>query len=358
MKRYLGAALSFAVLCLAGPAFGQGGGVPKRATAYDTAPDIPFDAVPNFFKMPEGLYLGECLGIATDTKGHVFVFTRSGRTRLFEFDKDGKFMREIGDDLYAFEMAHGVRVDIHDNIWAVDEGTNMVVEFNQLGRVLMTVGSKPEAGKGWAYETPKFNAPVPPAQPYIFNRPTDIAWDPQGNFFVSDGYGNSRVAKYDKNGVFVKSVGEKGKAPGQLNLPHAIAADAQGNVYVADRSNSRIQIFDDDLNLKKIVDTVGSPWALCMTSGPHQYLYSSNSNPDNNDSRMEAVSGEIYKLELDGTVVGKFGKPGKLPGEFATVHSMDCRDENVLYTAEITMWRAQKIILHPERMSSAARSGH
>jgi DNA-binding beta-propeller fold protein YncE len=356
MKRCVGIVVAMAACCFAGAAFGQGG-APQRAAAFATAPEIPYEAVPNFFKLPDGLYLGEVLGVATDSKGHVFLYTRGNHTRLFEFEKDGKFMREIGDNLYAFEMAHGVRVDKGDNIWAVDEGTNMIVEFNQLGRVIFTLGSKPDSGKGWAFQTPKFTDPVPPAQPYIFNRPTDIAWDPQGDFFIADGYGNSRVAKYDKNGTFIKSVGEKGKAPGQLNLPHAIAADAQGNVYVGDRSNSRVQIFDSDLNLKKIVDNVGAPWAMCISGGPHQYLYVSNSNPDNNDSRMIAVSGEIYKMELDGTVIGKFGKPGKLPGEFATVHSLDCRNENEIYTAEITAWRAQKIILHPERMNSA-KSGN
>jgi DNA-binding beta-propeller fold protein YncE len=357
MKRCFGLVIAMAVFCLAGSTFGQGG-VPARAAAFATTPDIPYEAVPNFFKIPDGLYLGEVLGVATDSKGHVFLYTRGNHTRLFEFEKDGKFMREIGDNLYAFEMAHGVRVDKNDNIWAVDEGTNMIVEFNQLGRVIFTLGSKPDSGKGWAFQTPKFNDPVPPAQPYIFNRPTDIAWDPQGNFFIADGYGNSRVAKYDKNGTFIKSVGEKGKAPGQLNLPHAIAADAAGNVYVGDRSNSRVQIFDDDLNLKKVVDNVGAPWAMCISGGPHQYLYVSNSNPDNNDSRMIAVSGEIYKMELDGTVIGKFGKPGKLPGEFATVHSLDCRNENEIYTAEITAWRAQKIILHPEKMAAGSKAGN
>ena len=294
--------------------------------------------------------------MATNSKGHLFVFTRSGRTRLFEFDQTGKYVREIGDGLYGFEMAHGVRVDAHDNIWAVDEGTNMVIEFNPQGRPIMTVGSKPESGNGWAFATPRFNAPVPAAQNYLFNRPTDIAWDAAGNFFISDGYGNSRVAKYDKNGKFIKSVGTKGKEPLQFDTPHSSATDAQGNVYVGDRGNSRVQVLDNDLNLKHIISNVGAPWAICITPGPHQYLYVSNSNPDNNDSRFEAVSGEVYKLELDGTVLGKFGKPGKLLGEFSTIHAMDCRNDNELTVAEITSWRVQKILLHPvSRNSSGAQ---
>jgi DNA-binding beta-propeller fold protein YncE len=345
MKRHPKFLLLVVVLLIASPLFAQQN-VPQRATAFATAPDIPFDSVPNFLKLPSNLYLGEGIGVARNSKGQIFVFTRSGHTRLFQFDQNGNFMREIGQGLYGFEMAHGVRVDSQDNIWTVDEGTNMVIKFNPEGRVLMTMGRRQEAVEG-VLATPAPNAPPPPAEPYRFNRPTDVTWDPAGNIFVADGYGNSRVAKYDKNGRFIKAVGTRGTQPTQLNTPHSITADAKGNIYVADRGNRRIQVFDSDLNLVKIYDNVGAPWAVCITPGPHQYLYSSNSNPDNNDSRQAAVSGEIYKMELDGTIVGKFGKPGKQLGEFSTVHAIDCRNENELVVSEITAWRVQKLILKP-----------
>jgi hypothetical protein len=350
--------LSFvvAILLLASSVFAQVV-VPERPSAYTTAADIPFSSVPNFLKLPVGLYLGEGIGVARNSKGHVFVFTRSRQTRLFEFDQNGKYLREIGEGLYAFEMAHEVRVDSEDNIWVVDEGSNMVVEFNPAGRPIMTLGRKPEAGPGWVFATPAPGTPPPPAQPYVFNRPTDIAWDAVGDIFISDGYGNSRVVKYDKNGRFIKTLGTRGKEAGQFSTPHTIATDAQGNVYVGDRGNSRIQIFDNDLNLKKIIENVGAPWAICITPGPHQYLYSSNSNPDNNDSRFTSVTGEIYKMELDGTVLGKFGKPGKLLGEFSTVHEIDCRNENELLVSEITSWRVQKIILHPASGATTSKLG-
>ena len=180
-------------------------------------------------------------------------------------------MREIGEGLYGFVFAHAVRVDKDDNIWAVDEGSNMVIKFNPAGQVVMLLGRRPESVEGLE-RTPAPNAPVPPAQPYLFNRPTDVAWDAAGNIFVSDGYGNSRVVKYDKNGRFIATAGTKGSAPGQLNLPHSIATDAKGNVYVGDRSNRRIEVFDNDLTFKAIYDNVGAPWALCVTPGPHQYL--------------------------------------------------------------------------------------
>jgi DNA-binding beta-propeller fold protein YncE len=319
----------------------------QRAKAKaQNVPEIAYEAVPNFIKMPPNLYLGEGIGVATNSKGHVFIYTRSQDTRLFEFDQTGKFLREIGQGLYGFQFAHAVRVDPQDNIWAVDEGTNMIIKFNPQGKVMMVLGRRPEAVEG-VLVTPGFGGPVPPPEPYVFNRPTDVAWDAAGDIFVSDGYGNSRVVKYDKNGRFISSVGTRGSEPGQLNLPHTMATDAKGNVYVGDRSNSRVQVFDNDLKFKAIYDQVGAPWALCITPGPHQYLYVSNSYPDSNNAELAAVTGEIYKMELDGTILGKFGKAGKQVGEFSTVHELDCHSENELMTAEITMWRVQKIVLHP-----------
>src|SRR6185312_7196264 len=218
--------------------------------------------------------LGEGIGIATNSKGHIFVYTRSQRTRLFEFDAKGNYLREIGEGLYGFVFAHAVRVDPQDNIWAVDEGANMIIKFNPEGRVIMTLGRRPEPVDAIAGPPPQ----LPAANPgkYIFDRPTDVGWDREGNIFISDGYGNSRVVKYDKNGRYITSVGSKGSQQGQLNLPHTLAVDDQGNVYVGDRSNRRIQVFDDDLKFKAIYDTVGAPWAVCVSPGRHQYLFSSN----------------------------------------------------------------------------------
>src|SRR5215467_8322620 len=135
-----------------------------RAKAQNV-PEIPFETVPNFLKLPPNLYLGEGIGVATNSKGHIFVYTRSQATRLFEFDQRGNYVREIGEGLYGFAFAHAVRVDPHDNIWAVDEGTNMVIKFNPEGRVLMVLGHRPEAVEG---------IPAPPnPDPYTFSRPTD-----------------------------------------------------------------------------------------------------------------------------------------------------------------------------------------
>ena len=164
--------------------------------------------------------------------------------------------------------------------------------------------------------------------------------------------------KYDKNGRFIKAVGTEGSESGAIQ--HAAldsATDAKGNVYVGGPGQPPDSSVDNDLRSKAVYDNVGAPWALCITPGPHQYLYSSNSNPDNNNSLAAAVTGEIYKMELDGTVVGKFGKAGKQLKEFTTVHAMDCRNENDLLTAEITGWRVQKLALHPQTETSS-KLGH
>src|SRR6478736_4854270 len=183
----------------------------------------------------------------------VYVLSRGNTTgpayaaaasQLLEFNADGTFSREIGHNLYAWSFGHAVRVDRDDNIWAVDKGSDMVVKFSPEGKVLMVFGRKKEA----ADEAEPWKRPTPPLPPIngMFRQPTDVTWNAQGDIFISDGYVNSRVAKYDKNGDWVKSFGEPGSGPGQLNTPHSIAVDAQGNVYVANRGNVRIEVFDSN----------------------------------------------------------------------------------------------------------------
>jgi sugar lactone lactonase YvrE len=334
------------------PPGGRGGGrgaVSLRPKAID-APDIPFEVVKDFMKLPPNVYMGEGIGIATNSKGHVFVNTCAQQTRNFEFDQNGNYVREIGKDLYGFVFCHGIRVDAQDNIWVIDEGANSIIKFNPAGRVTMILGRRigfPYTGMEPAVKE------LSPAPPYILNRPTDVAFDAAGNIFVADGYGNSRIVKYDKNGRFLKQVGSRGPGPGQFNLIHAIAVDAQGNVYAGSRSDQRIEVFDNDLTYKTTYDQVGAPWSLCITPGPHQYLYTSNSNPDSNDSEIHKVTGQVFKMELDGTVLGKFGVPGKEQGQFSTVHGIDCRVPNEILVSEIVEWRFQKFILHP----TAAQGG-
>jgi hypothetical protein len=329
------------------------------SVAWAQVPEIHFDASANFLKgLPANIHLGEAAGVATNSKGNVFVYTRTGEdgtmggsrffthggSRLFEFDASGKYLREIGTGLYGFLFAQAVRIDAQDNIWTVDRGANVVIKFDPAGRVLTTFGRKPESINPAGASGGRGGRGVP-GQGIAgdnFNRPTDVGWDAAGNIFVSDAYTNARVVKIDKTGKFVKAWGSKGAGQGQFDMPNSIAVDAQGNVYVADLGNKRIQVFDNDGNFKTQIGDVGAPWTLCISPGAHQYLYSSNSNPpDSMDN------GEIYKLELDGKILGRFGTAGKLAKEFGTVNEIDCRNPNVLYAGELTNWRVQKLTLRP-----------
>ena len=341
------------------------------AFAQQTVPIIAFDSVPNPLKLPPNMYFGEVSGVAVNSKGHVFALSRgntsgpaygAAATQLLEFDAQGKFIREIGKNLYAWSFAHTVKADPQDNIWVTDKGSDMVIKFDPEGRVLMVFGRKQEASDE---DTAPLKHPKPPlpAEDGRFRQVTDVAWDKQGNTFISDGYINSRVAKVDKDGQWLKSWGDRGKEPGQFNTPHSIATDANGNVYVADRGNHRIQVFDGDGKflrqfvidvpvppdakpaIGKIPDEAmmaggtfapGSPWSICITPPPNQVLYSSDAWP-----------GRIYKLSLDGKVLGMLGQSGKQLKQFGWIHAMACPSENTLYVAELLNWRVQKLTLKP-----------
>ena len=338
--------------------------------AQSAVPEIKFRSIPDFLKLPADLYLGEVSGVAVNSRHHVFVLSRGNTTgpaygasaaQLLEFGADGKFLREIGHNLYAWSFAHTVKIDPHDNIWVTDKGSDMVIKFTPEGRVAMVLGRKQEASDEDTGPIKKVQPPKA-ADDGFFRQVTDVAWDAADNTYISDGYINSRVAKVDKDGTWLKSWGEPGDKPGQFNTPHSIATDAGGNVYVADRGNRRIQVFDGDgkflreitidvpveANTRQPIGSMatqtatsrkpGSPWAICITPPPRQVLYAADAFP-----------GRIYKLTLDGKVVGMLGRAGKTPGTFGWIHEIACPSENELYVAEILNWRVQKLELDPSK---------
>jgi DNA-binding beta-propeller fold protein YncE len=324
------------------------------ALAQGAAPEIKFDSVPNAIQLPAGLYLGEVAGVATNSRGDIFVYTRTGHptvtigtmrpfahggSRMFQFDRTGKYVREIGKDTYGFMAAAQVRIDPADNIWAVDEMSNMVMKFDAEGRVAMLLGRKAES----EFIPPRAPAGDGAGQPTdLFNRPTDVAWDAAGNIFVADGAGNARIAKFDKDGKFLKSWGKRGTGSGEFANVLSIVVDAQGNVYAGDGGNQRIQVFDNNGTFKTAFANFGNAQAMCLTKGANPVLYVSNSNPWNDID----IAGEIYKMRLDGTVLGKFGRAGRLLKEFGAVNSIDCRSENTLLVGELANLRVQKLMLH------------
>ena len=348
-----------------------------------TVPRIPFESVPDYFKYPATMNLGEVLAVATNSKGHVLMLNHPGSstsgplygnatTQLVEFDEAGKFVREVGHGVYGLGYAHGARYDKYDNLWIVDKGTHTAMRFNPAGYVTLNLGRRPEGpdepdyfkgnglGRGGAE-----GRPAPQHVDGTFRAPTDIAWDSDDNIYISDGYINSRVAKFDKHGNWVKSWGSRGTGgqhanenPSQFNTPHNIGIDRQNNVYVADRGNRRIQVFDRDGNFQRFIllnaaydkkrhPVLGNvnpnppdetqPWTICITNGPTQYLYTSDQEP-----------GRVYKLTLDGKIVGMLGESGHELGQFNWIHGIACPSENMIYVADMNNWRVQKLVLHPE----------
>ena len=345
--------------------------------AQQAVPEIPFESISDPLKLPPDLYFGEATGVAVNSKGHVFVFSRGNTTgpayaasaaQLLEFGPDGQFIREIGKNLYAWSFGHAVRIDKADNIWAIDKGSDMIIRFNPEGRVTMVFGRKQEASDE---STGPLKHPVPPlpAVDGLFRQPTDVAFSPEGDIFISDGYINSRIAKADKDGNWIKSWGNRGNKPGEFNNPHNIATDAKGNLYVADRGNRRIQVFDSDGKFLRAITidvpfdenarpaignkpdlktyqqvltfVPGAPWTVCITPPPNQVLYTSDAYP-----------GRVYKLTLDGKVLGVLGKSGKQLKQFGWIHEIACPSENEIYVAELLNWRVQKLILHPEQQKA------
>ena len=333
MTRILTAFVSAAVLALGG-----------SLVAQTSLQELAFDTNADLLRTPADIHVGEVGGVGANSKGQIFVYTRTGHpyatlgdnrtfyrggSRLFQFDQNGKFVRELGQDVYGFNAAYGLRVDPQDNVWTIDIGANQVVKFDTDGRIALVLGRKPEtinvrpgASPGPAGIVGSGVFPPPPPPPGAggpggadgrgaapggrggapdgrggapqagggggrggpgggqaaapgsgtpgssFNRPTDVGWDKAGNIYVADGIGNTnRIAKFDKDGRFIKHWGSTGNAQGQFSGIEALVVDAQDNVYVADAGNKRIQVFDSDGTFKSTFGNVGTPLAMCITRG-------------------------------------------------------------------------------------------
>jgi DNA-binding beta-propeller fold protein YncE len=286
-----------------------------RAAAQDAAtaefqpvPELGYRVIPDFFR-GNGVRTGEASAVALNSKGHVFLFQRAN-PMLAEYDQAGNFVRSIEDGL--FTHPHGLRIDSEDNLWVTDDGSHVVLKLSPEGRVLLVLGRR-----GMAAEAE-----------WLFNQPTDVAFGKNGEFYVSDGYGNSRIMKFDRDGNFIKSWGKYGTGPGEFNLPHSVVVDAKGNVYVGDRENKRIQIFDADGNFLKEWTHIGYPYGLFITPDQHVWF-------------VDGGYDRIVELNQNGKILGALGEPGRAPGQIAWGHFMAIGKDGKIYVAEVLNWRVQ-----------------
>ena len=224
-----------------------------KSATFQPVPELGYQVIPDFFNAPDGMSNGEASGVALNSKGHIFLFQRA-KPMLNEYDEYGVYVRSIGEGL--FTHPHGLRIDDADNLWTTDDGSHLVLKLSPAGRVLLVLGRKDVAAES----------------DWLFNQPTDVAFGKNGETYVSDGYGNSRVVKFDRDGNFLKSWGKYGTGPGEFNLPHTVAVDKQGNVYVGDRENKRIQIFDADGNFLREWTGIGYPYGLFITKDQHVWI--------------------------------------------------------------------------------------
>ena len=286
-------------------------------------PSLPFHRVDNFFRYPAYSVIGRLSGVAVGPNGHIVALNR-GYHPVLEFNADGSFLRTWGEGSRMFEGAHALRFDPLGDLWYIDAADNMIFHFDKEGRTLGTLGTNPEP---WTFLTHVIERAVP-GRANLYQE-TDIGWSKDGSMFVADGYGNSRVAKFDKDGNFVKAWGERGGQPGNFNTPHSLVVDNNDVVYVADRGNSRIQTFDTDGTRKAVWNLPTAPWSLCLTNGSNQVMF------------VGSV-GRVYKMDLTGKILGAFGRQGRMPGTIDSVHQLACPDEKTVYLANLYASRLDK----------------
>jgi len=242
--------------------------------------------------LPDGWRLGRVSAVAKDSRGQVFVFQRGQKADpILVFDGEGRFLRSWGRGMFGNE--HGLRIDKEDNVWVTDHGDHQVMKFANDGRLLLTLGVKGQPG----------------TDEHTFNRPTDVAFAANGDFYVSDGYGNSRVVKFSAEGQYLLSWGARGTGPGEFNTPHVVQTDSAGRVYVSDRENNRIQVFDGSGRFLKMWTHLGATQGLCITPDDELWVITHRNNIEN--VTYDTLSGRIMKVDLEtGCVQGSIESPG------------------------------------------------
>jgi sugar lactone lactonase YvrE len=294
---------------------------PAEKAAAIQGPPLGYEPVPDIFKLPVGMNFGACSSVAVNSKGYILVFHRAAQA-LLEFDAEGAFRRTLAQGI--FTRPHGLRVDAEDRIWATDGGSNIVLKMDPDGRILMVLGVK-DSKSEWHQA----------GHLRCFDEPNDVAFGPDGEIYVSQGHGKgeSRLLMFDAGGNFIRTWGGEGSAPGQFRVPHSIVMNAEGLLFVADRSNERIQVFDRDGKYVRESSHPGTPCGLCMCRDQrHMFL-------------AHGHAGKIMKLDLLGRVLGISGGQGKGPHQYGEAHFIAIsNDERFLYIADPLNWRVQTLV--------------
>lgn len=268
-------------------------------------------------EMPEGWFLIEVPALLhTSTKsgkpGAVYVLNR-GEHALLKFKASGKFDREIGHGL--FKSPHGLREDADGNIWTTDVGNHLVLKFTPGGELLRVYGRKDYASEGWFDRDYNY---------LFFDKPSDVAFDADGNLYVADG-GNFRIVKLGPDGNMIKMFGEKGEGEGQFNFPHSVVVKGD-TLYVADRENQRIQLFDLDGNFKEAWTGIGYPYGLVLL-------------PDGGFLMTDARDEKLVTLDANGRVLSRVGEAGKEIGQYSSLHGVTLRPGGGVLVSDIFNWR-------------------
>jgi DNA-binding beta-propeller fold protein YncE len=289
--------------------------------APQDAPPLDYVVAPSAFTLPAGVTMNATASVAFDAAGNMIVLTRSMEA-FYEFDPNGVFVRSYGGNL--FTRAHGIKVDAQGNIWATDVGGHAVYKVDRAGKLLLTLGTKGEAGE-WNEA----------AGSRKLTQPTDVAIAANGDVFVSQGHtpganGDARVLKFDKDGRFLAQWGGKGSEPGKFQVAHGLDIDPQGNLWVADRENQRIQVFTPTGTFVREMKFAGLPCSIAI--GPRQAFM------------VNGFAGQIVQMDLTGKVLAVTGKPGKGPGEFGEAHVMAVSPKGEIFVADSVNATLQKFV--------------
>ena len=280
-------------------------------------PKVEFrlEVIPEFFAPPADGNLVQPTGVALNSEGHIFVFNKGNR-QLMEFDPHGHYLRSFGHGLFI--DPHGLRIDSDDNIWTTDLETHTVLKFNEKGQLLMVIGQNKTSG---LFDEGRNSV--------LFFKPADVGFRNNGDIFVADGYGNHRIVQLDKEGNFIRSWGEQGAEEGNFDNPHNIIVD-RNRVYVADRNNKRIQVFDTNGKFVEAWTNLGKPWGLAIS-------------PERNIYMVDGDAEVIYKLDTEGNILGKHeAGPGRGAGYLRAAHGIAVGPQEELYITEVLNWRVQK----------------